>query len=129
MIGGLLPPSNPTQGPIIDNLRLKQFGQISGNYCRGPAAVAQQKQEWDILTGFFTTNQRWDGCTEGRGYAAPNIHVLIGAKVRGVKQGLVSRVLNFHGEGEAKQQASVPPVGQLPLNKHNGQTAACTRIR
>lgn len=46
-------PSNPKQAPITDNLRLKQFGQISGNYCRGLVAVATQRPEWDILTGFY----------------------------------------------------------------------------
>lgn len=46
-------PSNPTQAPITHNLRLKQFGQISGNYCRGLVAVATRRPEWDILTGFY----------------------------------------------------------------------------
>lgn len=67
-------PSNPTQAPITHNLRLKQFGQISGNYCRGLVA--------DIWTGFFfTANLLW-----ARGSRLPNIHVLIGAKVRGLSK-------------------------------------------
>lgn len=41
MIGGY--PSNLMQGPIIHNLRLKQFRQISGNYCRALVAVAEEK--------------------------------------------------------------------------------------
>lgn len=45
---------NPTQGPIKDNLRVKQFRQISGNYSQGLVAITSTRltgREKDILTG------------------------------------------------------------------------------
>lgn len=53
-------PSNPTQAPITHNLRLKQFGQISGNYCRGLVAETRDGYFDRFFFFFLTANLFWD---------------------------------------------------------------------
>lgn len=112
---------NPTQGPIRDNLRLKQFRQISGNYSQGLVAITSTRltgRQKDILTGLGKTHRIVESYDR---------LMLIGAEAWGQAGSSFSNS-GLTEERLTKHQAC-PISPQLPLHKHTGEPSAWTHIR